>query len=184
MTKNVKDIRDEFFDEGKLSAQSIKDLIWHIENDQSPDRAISLVTDAYLTNGSLGNLIPMIAKHLDNEDDFIRELTVGCIVGRIKLPDYAEKAFNMAKEDPDSGTRILATSSLGAILNKVNLALQKQISTYLYEVFSSSEYENLHKQCAFDSILEAMGMPISQIVVTTYDANHYLVNKFKLKYGV
>jgi len=70
MIKSVTDIRDEFFDEGKLSDQSIKDLIWHIGNDPSPDRSITLVTDARLMS-----LVPLIAKYLDHEDDFIRERT-------------------------------------------------------------------------------------------------------------
>lgn len=76
MIRNVKDIRDDFFDKGKLSAQSMKDLVWHIENDPLPDRAISFVTDA-----GLMELVPLIAKHLDHEDDFIREITVGSVVG-------------------------------------------------------------------------------------------------------
>lgn len=79
--KNVKYIRDEFFDNGKLAAQSMQDMIWHIENDPLPDRSISLVTDACFME-----LVPLIAKHLDHEDDFVRELTVGSIVGGLKLP--------------------------------------------------------------------------------------------------
>lgn len=179
MVKNVKDIRDEFFDNDKLSAQSIKDLIWHIENDSLPDRAISLVTDACFME-----LVPLIAKHLDHEDDFVRELTVGCVVGRLKLPEYAEKALKMAQEDPDSGSRSLATSSLGAVVNEVNPTLQKQIAIYLYDVIFNAKYSYLDKRAAFDSMLKAMNLPAPERIATPYDENHDLVKKFKIKYGV
>jgi hypothetical protein len=182
--KDVKDIRDEFFDEGKLSTQSIKDLIWHIENDPSPDRSISLVTDAYLTDGSLVELIPLIAKHLNNDDDFIREITVSCVVSRIGLPEYAETALQMAKEDQDDGPRSLATSSLGTVINKVDPILKKQIACYLYDVILSNEYKNSLKRGAFDSILKAMDVPAPQRIATPYDEKHELIELFKIKYGI
>ena len=179
MIKSVKDIRDEFFDEGKLSAQSIKDLIWHIENDPLPDRSISLVTDARLME-----LVPLIAKHLDHEDDYVRELTVGSIVGILKLAEYAEKAFNMAQTDPDSGPRSLATSSLGAVINKVNPNLKKHIAKYLYDVIINPKYKSSHKNCAFNSILKAMDVPVPQRIATPYDENHNLVKQFKINFGI
>jgi hypothetical protein len=177
MIKSVIDIREEFFDNDKLSVKSIKDLIWHIENDIDPHEAISLVTDAHLIK-----LVPLIAKHLDNEDDFIRQITVGCVVGRLELAEYAEKALNMAQSDPYSGPRSLATSSLGVVINKVNPVLKKQIANYLYNVIISPEYENSHKRCAFDSILDAMDISVPQRLAVGYDENHDLVKKFKIKY--
>jgi len=177
MIKNVKDIRDEYFDEGKLSAQSIKDLVWYIENDPSPHSSISLVTDACLME-----LVPLIAKHLDHEDDFIREITVGCVVGRLKLADYAERALNMAQEDPEDGPRGLATCSLGAVINMVNPLLKKRIAVYLYDVIISPDYDDLDKRSAFDSILEAMDIPVPKRITISYDEAHDLVKQFKIKY--
>ena len=178
--KNVIDIRDEFFDNGnKISAQSMQDLIWHLENDPSPDRAISLATDARLME-----LVPLIAKHLDNEDDFIRELTVGCVVGRLKLAEYAEKALNMAQEESDGGPRTIAISSLGAVINKVDPILQQQIASHLYSVIINPEYDNVDKRCAFDAILEAMDISIIQRRAICYDANHELLQQFKVKYNI
>ena len=178
--KNVVDIRDEFFDnDNKISAQSMKDLIWHIENDPRPTRAISLVTDARLME-----LVPLIAKHLDPEDDFVRELTVGCLVGGLKLAEYAEKALNMAQEDPDSGPRVLATSSLGSVINKVDSILQQRIAMHLYGVIINPEYDEIDKRCAFDSILEAMDISVIQRRAIGYDENHDLVKQFKAKYGI
>jgi len=179
MIKDVKDIRDEYFDEGKLSAKSIKDLICHIENDPSPERSISLVADARLLE-----LVPLIAKHLDHEDDYVRELTVGCLIGRLKLPDYAEKALNMAQEDPDGGPRSLAISNLGAVINKVNPVLKKRIAVFLYGVLINSEYDDLDKQFAFNSILKAIDIPMPQRRTTPCDENHDFVKQFKIKYDV
>jgi hypothetical protein len=179
MIKNVKDIRDEWCDNGKLSAQSIKDLIWHIENDPLPDRSISLVTDARLME-----LVPLIAKHLDHEDDYVRELAVGRIVNGLELAEYAEKAFKMATTDPDEGVCNLAIFSLGAVMNKVKPVLKKQIAQYLYSIIISEEYDSLDKRSAFDSILKAMEVSVPERISTPYDPNHELVKKFKEKYEI
>lgn len=179
MIKNVKDLRDEFFDNDKLSAQSIKDLIWHIENDVDPRAAISLVTDARLMN-----LVPLVAKHLDNEDDFIRQLTVGCVVGRLAIAEYAEKALNMAQADPEDGPRVIAISSLGAVINKTAPELKKQIAHYLYNVVTNSEYDDSCKRCAFNSVLEAMNLSVLQRRAIAYDENYGLVKLFKIKHGI
>ena len=178
--KNVIDIRDEFFDNGnKISAQSMQDLIWHIENDPLPDDAITFVTDAGLLE-----LVHLVAKHLNHEDGFVRELTVGCLVRRLHLPEYAEIALIMAQNDPEGGPRTIAISSLGAVINKIENSLKKRIAEYLYRVLVSDEYDNLDKRCAFNSILEAMGVPISEQITTSYDPSYDLVIQFKIKYGV
>ena len=180
MIKSVKDIRDEYFDNNnKLSSQSIKDLMWHIENDPLPDRAISLVIDARLMD-----LVSLIAKHLDHEDDLVREFTVSGLVGRLGLVKYADRALQMAQQDPDSGPRSLATSSLGTVINKTDPVLKKKIAIYLYNVIKNAEYKKSLKRCAFDSILEAMDISIPQQITIPYDENHDLVKQFKIKYGV
>lgn len=178
--KSVTEIRDEFFDnDSKISKQSMQDLIWHIENDPSPSRAISLVTDARFME-----LVPLIAKHLNHEDDYVRELTIGCLVGRLKLPEYAESALKMAQEEPDGGPRTLAISNLGAVINEVNLTLKQEIATTLYNVLINSEYDSVDKRCAFDAILEAMGLSIFEQRAIPYNLNHDLVQQFKIKFGV
>jgi len=179
MIKSVKDIRDEFFDEGNLSAQSIKDLTWHIENDPSPDRSITLVTDARLME-----LVPLIAKHLEHEDDFIRQHTVGCVIGRLRLANYAEKALNMALEDPESGPRGLATSNLGAVINQVSPVLKKRIANYLYDVLINPKYDNVERRFAFRSILEAMEIPMSQRFTIQNAEMQNLMKQFTIKYDV
>ncbi len=48
----------------------------------------------------------------------------------------------------------------------------------------NGEIKYFLKKCAFDSILESMGMPIpiSQQITTSYDLNHDFVKKFITKY--
>ena len=57
MIREVTNIRDEWCDNDKLSAQSIKNLAWYIEYDPLPTQAISLVTDAKLME-----LVPLTPK--------------------------------------------------------------------------------------------------------------------------
>jgi hypothetical protein len=179
MIKSVKVIRDEYFDNDKLSVQSIKDLKWHIENDAQPDAAISLVTDARLMD-----LVPLIAKHLDHEDDYVREFTVGCVLGRMQLEQYAERALQMAQEDPEENVCSLATSSLGAVIDKVNPELKKQMAKHIYKWIIEPEYSYIEKSCAFQSILKAMEVPTPVRITIPYDPDNQLIQKFKEKYGI
>ena len=179
MIKEVIDIRDEWCDNGKLSAQSIKDLAWHVENDPLPTNAISLVVDARLME-----LVPLIAKHLDHQDDYTRQLTVSGIVGRIGLVEYTEKAFKIATTDLDEGVRDLAISSLGVVINKVQPTFKRQITQFLYNIIINKEYDRLSKEAAFDLILKAMNVSILDIISMPYNPNHELVKEFKEKYIV
>lgn len=177
--KSVTAIIDAYCAEGKISQESRKELIWRIENDSDPTTAISLITDAHLLE-----FAPLIDRFLDHDDWYVRELTVSCLVGRLKLGKYAERALQMAKKDPDSGPRILATSSLGAVINQTEPDLQLKIADYLYRIIMNHKYDPHMKRCAFDSILEAMGLSIVDILSIPYDPDHELVKKFKEKYGV
>lgn len=177
--KSVSAIRDEYFDEDRISPESMNDLIWHIENDPDPSSAISLVTDA-----RLHKLVPLIDKYFDHEDWYVREFIVSCLVRRWGLAQYAERALQMAKDDPDSGPRVLATSSLGAVINQTEPDLRLKIGDYLYRIIRNHKYDKHIKRCAFDSILEAMGLSSPERDKIPYDENHELVKKFKERYGV
>jgi hypothetical protein len=179
MIKTVEKIKDEFYDNGRLSKQSMQDLAWHLENDKLPHSAISLVTDARIME-----LAPLMAKHLDHEDDFIRERTVGCVVGRMRMAEYAEKALQMAIDDPEEGPRALAISSLGAVINKVDSLLKKRIAGHICEVFVDSKYDEIDRDCAFQSILTALEVPIDTWhKLKDYEREHY-IREFKTKYDI
>jgi len=190
--KNLDDIWQEFIDQDALSTQTINDLIWHIENDERPG-AISMATDMIVRNPTgilLKKLISHLAKQLDNEDDFKREFAVNSVVGRLKLSEYASKALDMAKNDPYDNVRGLASSHLGAVINKVDPNLRKQIAAYLYDAITNAIYDDWHKQCVYDAILEAMEVPIdtwpaiksNPDISSMVDKN--LLEKFKIKFNI
>ncbi len=184
--KTVKEIRNEYFDNNeKLSKESLEILKAYLEDADSKElsAAISFVTDARLID-----LVPLVAKHLEHENDFIREIVIGSLLGRLKIAEYAEKGLKVATEDPYSNVRGLAAMSLGAVINKVDVKLRNLMASYLYEVMISSNYDNLHKQSAYDSILEALEIPITEWPAKKLNPdiskliNLELVKNFKDKY--
>mgnify|MGYP003453338563 FL=1 len=156
--KTLDDIFDEYCDQDLLIPQTLKELIWHLEHDADPARSISRTTDM-----GLKKLAPCIAKHLDHEDDYVRELSVGCLLGRLKLPEYAEIGFKMAQEDPDSGPRSLAIFRIGEVLNEIKEKnLQHQIAFYLYQILMGVKEKgsSSKKGSAYNSILAPMEVSI------------------------
>lgn len=155
--KSVDEIQEEFWDTDAVSPSSIQDLKNHIQNDSDPHMAIIVATDAGLVS-----LAPYIAKHLDHEDAFIRERTVGCLIGRLFQSQYAEKGFEMAKNDPSDGVRDLAISSLGVVLDELDKLLQQEIADHIYKVLTSASYDRLHKKTAYRSVVDAMDIPLEK----------------------
>lgn len=177
--KSVREISDEFLDNRNFSPQLLKDLAWHIENDYDPKEAIYLVADAHLLY-----LSPRVAKHLDHEDDFVRQVTIGCLISRLKRAEYAEKVLDMALNDPESGPRALATSNLGAVINNVDLALQKRIAAYLYDVMTNDSYDKIEKGFASRSILDAMNINTFEWNEGLYKERPNIVEEFRKKFGI
>ena len=155
------EIWQEYINLESLTPQTLKDLIWYIQNDDTSE-AFIMVIDMLVgeEEGMLSKkLVPYLARQLDSEDDYERELAVKSLVGRLKLAKYAEKALNMAKNDPESNVIDLAASSLGAVIDKVDFVLRKQIANYIYDSVTSDIYDDLHKQNAYGSVLKAMEVP-------------------------
>ncbi|WP_032113842.1 hypothetical protein [Candidatus Paracaedibacter symbiosus] len=183
--KTIDEIQEEFWENECLSPESIKDLRWHLQYNPDPHMAIIIATDAGLTS-----LAPLIAHHLDDEDDFIRERTVGCLVGRLFQSQYAEKAFQMAKEDKYENVRDLAVSVLGAVIDNAAKKLQLEIAEHIYHVLTSPGYDKLHKQSAYHSIVVAMHVPPMKWPQVKSDPNieelidKELLEKFCKKYNV
>lgn len=154
--KRVEKIRDEYFDNNEtLSQQSLDELRQHLEGKDEDQlcRAISLVTDARLMQ-----FVPLMAKHLNHEDSYVRESLIGKLLGILKLPEYAEIGFKMAKEDKASNVRGLATFSLGEVLPYVeDPSLRHRIANYLYQ--NSLNWKNKDKKhSAYYSVLAALGV--------------------------
>ena len=190
--KSLNDIWQEYINQGILSTQILNDLIWYIENDDTSETVV-MVTDILVKESSgilFKKLVPHIAKQLVHEDEYVRELAISSLVFRLKLPEYAEKVLNMAKNDPDDGVRNCAAFSLGAVLNKVDMNLRKQIATYIYDSVTNIAYDDLHKQSGYHSVLAAMEIPINlwppqklkPDIQNMVDKD--LLKKFKIKYDL
>lgn len=185
MVKSIDTIREELIEKGCLCAQSVQDLKWHLENDLSPHMPIILATDA-----GLRVLGPFIAKHLEHKDNFIRERAVACLIGRLFLSEYAPKALKLAKEDPYENVRGLAIANLGAVIDDVDKKLKREIAEYIYEVVTSSSYDNLFRSSAYHSIIVAMEVPPKEWPRLQLDpdmeklVDRDLLEAFRKKYGI
>ena len=191
--KNLNDIWQEYINHNTLSTQTLNDLIWYIENDDTSETVV-MVTDILVKEcgGILTKkLVPYIAKQLEHEDEYVKELAINSLVGRLKLPEYAEKTLNIAQNNVSYGNaQGSAAASLGAVINKVDYNLRKKIAIYLYDVMANDSYDNLHKQSAYCSVLEAMEIPINLWppiqrnfeIQNLVDKN--LLEKFKVKYNI
>jgi hypothetical protein len=154
MVKSINEIKDELLDNDyQLSNKTTKDLAWHLKNDENPRMAVVLATDA-----KLKELRPLIAKHLDHENGFVREVTIGCVLEGLELVEYAEKGFEMAQHDEDR-VRNLALFTLGSIMDKIPFSLSKKIAQYLLEVFNNKQEDKTLRDSSYFSILKAMRVP-------------------------
>jgi hypothetical protein len=191
--KSLDDIWQEYINQNALSTQTLKDLIWYIENDDTSETVV-MVTDILVKESDgilLKKLVPFIAKQLEYEDEYVKELAINSLVGRLKLPEYAEKILNIAQNNISYGNaQGSAAASLGAVINKVDYNLRKKIAVYLYDVMTNDCYDNLHKQSTYCAILEAMEIPIdlwppiqrNPDIHKIIDKN--LLEKFKRKYDI
>jgi hypothetical protein len=148
---------------GILTLESIEDLKWHIENDRSLYEPIAAARDMMIETGEREHLeqeiVPTIAKHLDHEDEYIRAIAVGTVIGICKDASYGEKALVLARFDPDECVRAIATSSLGWVMNKVDQNLAHKMAVHLYTIMTSQnkeKYGNSDKDAARDSVRIAM----------------------------
>lgn len=188
IVKSLDEIWQDYLDHDKLPIQTRKDLKWWLKNEEDPAKAILMIADMHLSD--MGDLAPLMAMHLDHQDDYIREITVGCLIGRLFQSQYAEKGFEMAKNDPHSGVRNLAIYSLGVILDETEKKLQKSMAEYIYKVLTEPNYSKLHKQAAYHSVIEAMKIPLEKWPKVKLDPDldklidKNLLNKFCDKYKV
>tara|TARA_R110002049_G_scaffold307917_1_gene510143 strand:+ start:22 stop:579 length:558 start_codon:yes stop_codon:yes gene_type:complete len=183
--KSLDSIWDEYVDNDGLTPQTVKDLAWHIKNDVDPGGAIIMATDMRLKE--LGS---NIFCQLDNEDDYISEISIGCLLGGLRLAEYAEKGLQMAQESPYKNVRASAIFSLGEVLDQIkDKKLKTKIARYIYYILEGDDLE-LHESFsrgAYNSVLTAMEIPILERprvrdLAENIDLN--LVAEFKKKYGI
>ena len=166
-----------------LNPEELKDLVWHIDNDCPPYEAITLATDM-----GLKQLGSVLAKHLSSDDEYTRELTVGCLLGRLELPEYAEKGFEMAQNEDEGSARTLAIFNLGEIMDRVLFSLAQKIAKYLLWVFKNDE-SKVVRDSSYFSILTAMKIPYEQQPIVSRgvkesDIDSSILSEFCKKYQV
>ena len=172
------------YDNGVFGQQELQYLSWHIENNKDPRSAMSMATDIGLKQ--VGSII---AKHLDHPDWSIREFTLGCLLKRLKISEYAEEAFRMATSDIDEGVKSTAISCLGSILDNLDKSLQQKIGSYIYSVIINKEYDTWYRRGAYDAVTSAMEVPIPQrrylgINNFDYQVDYDFLKDFCKKYQV
>jgi len=179
---SLDDIWNEYITSNKLTSKTEKDLAWHIEHDVDPADAIIMATDL-----KLKKLAPVIANQLNNEDDYIRELAIGCLLGGLQLPEYAKTAFEIILSDDYENVRGAALFSIGDIINLIkDRNLQFEIGNFIFHVLTSDELElESFKREAYNSVLTAMEVPVLEQprvrdLADSIDLD--LVEKFKNKY--
>ncbi len=146
----------------KIDESSLRELSWHIENDEHIGYAISMAADMIVESQSplmKRVLIPAMADQLHSEDSSTREFAVGAI-RRLFLPQCGQDLYNIAYADNDKFVRILATQALGDIMDKVDKKLAHKMAIYLHDVLTNKDFEKYNKNnrdSASDSVLSAMG---------------------------
>ena len=190
--KSLDDIWEEYINTEVLTPETIKDLMWHLQNDQESETYTMIIDMLVREIGDLlsQTFVPYLAKNLDSDDPYERERPVKSLVGRLRLAKYAEKALDMAKNDTEPNVRALAAASLGAVLDNVDPILRKKMAIYIYDAVTEDMYSDLHKEDAYQSVLEAMRVPINEwpsIELNTdvkKIVDKSLVKKFRKKYNV
>tara|TARA_R110002124_G_scaffold267198_2_gene434346 strand:- start:414 stop:965 length:552 start_codon:yes stop_codon:yes gene_type:complete len=182
--KKLDDIWDEYIND-KVKVESLKDLAWHIENDPDPLDAITMAADMRLKE-----LGPSIARQLDNEDDYIREVAISSLLGRLCLADYAKKGLDTAINDPYESVRDIALFNLGEVINQVDdKELRYRIAAYIYQVLIDTENLEFYKGAAYNSMLASLGInildrPRVEDLDNNIDLDFTLIEQFKNKYNL
>jgi len=154
----------EYDETHNLCKQSIKDLSWHIENDDSPEGFMDMATDMIKATHSYTMrtiLIPSIAKQLDHDHYEVRRYALFCLLNRLRLEEYGKKAFDMACYDINKFVRGEALGNFGFIINEMDKSLAQKMAWSMYEVLINENFETYNKSyrdSASDSVLSAMGL--------------------------
>jgi hypothetical protein len=133
--KSLDDIWEEYINTEVLTPETIKDLMWHLKHDKKSVTYTMIIDMLVREIGDLlsQTFVPYLAKKLDSDAPYERELAVKSLAGRLRLAEYAEKALEMAKNDTEPNVRALAAASLGAVLDNVDPILRKKMAIYIYE---------------------------------------------------
>ena len=173
----VSEIRDAYCDLENPDPKFLDDLIWHIENDEKPCRAISVAADFALLEAA-----PYIVRHLNHSDSYERQFAASHL-SRLRLPEYAGHIYEMAKADQNRGSRDMAIFSLRLLIDLVDRDMQEKIAELMLESIM------LHTtiKTAYDSILHVINekYEVGKLLPMYPDfVDLEKVQKFRIKYNI
>ena len=184
--KSIGRIREDWCDNDNVFTESsLEDLKLHLENeDEDPydlASAMRLVADARLMG-----FVPLMAKHLTHKSSVVRETLIQSLVGRLKLPEYAEVGLKMAQQDPYEHVRDAALFNIGYVLRFVTEeTLRKKIAAYLLQILCDENLHYLTRRSAYHSIISALEFPLLTKfynIRTSEDIDWDLVDQFRKRY--
>src|SRR5581483_7136411 len=123
------DIVQEYEANGRISQHSVDRLRTTIRSDD-PFDAITVATDC-----AVFDLVPDIARCLDDSDSMVRWNAAGSLFTRFRIPLRVDKAFDLAMHDEDSTVRIIALCGLGELLPKLDRHQQREAASLLLSTF-------------------------------------------------
>lgn len=177
------EIWQAFCDQAQPDHKYVEDLIWHIENDKSPGKAISFAADLRCKY-----TISAVAKHLDHTDEYVREMTASYLCrllanGHPDIDAYAAKLYHTAKYDDYIGNRALIANFMNCIIDVVSREMQIKIAELIHAYTRSGQ----NTMCAYHGILASLGEKYdASILASPYPdfVDEAKVQEFRKKYNI
>ena len=148
----VDEIRDAYCDIANPDPKFLRDLIYHIEMDSEPCKAMSVAADFALIEAT-----PYVANHLGHKKRDVRESAAGklCRLLANDHPDidmYAAKLYHVAKYDDDVSNRALIAGFTGRIIDLFSPNMRNQFA----ELLLSYAQLTLDIKFAYQGMLKSM----------------------------
>lgn len=188
-------MRALYFEEGApVTDQWKKSLRWHLQHGVQWE-TVNLIGDIALCNDPvLNHLAPDVVELIHQDDDFLGQQIVSCILGYMKLSDYAGFFFELFHSQRgylfDENVKDHILFKLGYVLNMIrNVDLKYKIAELLLtQVYHPDE--NMYRSSSYHSILVDMDVPrserlsVAKTLDPEKDLDWDLVERFKNKYGI
>ena len=168
-----------------LNKHSIQNLIFHILYDEEPAPAIILAS--YCSAVELANNIASLCKH---KDEYIREEVMACLLGYMRLSEYALLAVERYEVEESFGVKARILFNLGYVINDVkDSKLKRRIADIIVEGIDKKDEETgyEYRTEAYHSIVTSLNIPIEEQPnfvenIGKEDVNNKIVEEFKRKY--
>ena len=156
----IEEMQNLYLENGYLDKDTIQDLMYHILYDKEPVPAVILA--AYCGATELANDIASICKH---EDEYVREEVMACLLGYMRLSDYALLAVERYEKEDDFGVKARILFNLGYVINDIkDYKLKKRVAEIILEGLDKRDEETgyEYRTEAYHSIVTALNIPIEE----------------------